>query len=437
MSGCVPSPFEQYESKRAMPSPNTWLPWHELQALRRGLDQAQDAQIMQVVAIVDALEVRGAADEVIADLRPRLAQLRPRRPASFRRLLFMPLDPLIVSAADWQVGSATIPRTALAPLADTVRLAMGSEAEAIDAIIDGKTTKDTLAVNQAASLLWQAAARILPETTLPDTWTEAGLPAAAYPALASNIATLCRQQTTLQALLAEAEIGVALNAEKLCPFFQDASSDDKVLLTMIVALLLAQLPQSWPLLMDTARLLGRDFDKAIRQATDLAIDLLLARLETPGGTEALVVGGMLSEVAAQVRHIAAMLAGPQARLTASDMDQDTRAAILRRLDASCRTRFAAGLDEEFVRPLQQFGGQRDMTLLVRLEEASRALKALVAEASRIGSAETYAALMQQTIAAVKAIGLGGGLRLIDKVRLVEILAGPDEALTMLEPTPAG
>ena len=74
--------------------------------------------------------------------------------------------------------------------------------------------------------------------------------------------------------------------------------------------------------------------------------------------------------------------------------------------------------------------------MMRLEETSRALKELLTEASQVGSSETYDTLLRQTIAAVKAIGPGGGLSLIDKVRLVEILAGSDEALTMLEPSPA-
>ena len=317
-----------------MPSSNAWLPRNELRALCRGLDRAQDAQVIQVVAMVDALDERGVADEVIADLRPRLAQLRPSRPARFRRLLFMPIDPLIVRAADWQADSATIPRTALAPLAETVRAAMGREAEAIDAMIDGQTTRDTATVGQAGILLWQAASRTLAEATRPDGWTDAGLPADAYPALARHVGTLCGQEPTLQALLAEAEIGVPLTPEKLCPIMRDTGSQDPVALTMIVALLLARLPQSRPLLADAARMLGRDFDAAMCRATDAALDLLMARLESPGGTEALVVGSSLSEAGAQVRQITAMLATPQARFTESDSGRERRASILRRLDAS-------------------------------------------------------------------------------------------------------
>jgi hypothetical protein len=404
---------------------NSWLPRPELQALRRGLAQAQDAQIIQVVAMVDALGERGATDDVIADVRPRLAQLRPSRPMRFDRLLFLPLDPLIVPRADWQAGSATIPRTALAPVAEAVRRAMGADAGAIDVMIGGHTTRDTATVAKAGSLLWEAAARNLANAPRPESWTKAGLPAETYPTLARQVAALCGQEATLQALLAEADIGVTLIAEKLCPILRGIGCHDTIALTMIVALLFARLPQSRALLADAARMLGQAFDDAMRGATEAALELLLARLEAAGGTEALVVASRLAEAGAQVRQIAAMLIG-------TDIQTRIRTAILRRLDASCRTRFAAGLDEEFVKPLQRFSDQRDTTGMLRLEEAARALKELMCEARLIGSSEIYDGLLRQTIAAVKAIRPGGALSLVDKVRLVEILAGSGEALTMLE-----
>ena len=75
-------------------------------------------------------------------LRRRLAVLRPPRPLRFVRLLFHPLDPLIVSAGRWRPDQPAIPRTALAPLADCVRGAMPAEASAIEAAINGRTTAD-------------------------------------------------------------------------------------------------------------------------------------------------------------------------------------------------------------------------------------------------------------------------------------------------------
>ena len=65
--------------------------------------------------MVDAMPNRGAADQLIAPLRARLAHLRPPRPLRFARLLFLPLDPLIVPAARWRAAQPAIPRTVIPP----------------------------------------------------------------------------------------------------------------------------------------------------------------------------------------------------------------------------------------------------------------------------------------------------------------------------------
>src|ERR1700682_2240745 len=88
-----------------------------IREVARSLAVARDEQILQVVAMVDAMPNRGAADQLIAPLRGRLALLRPPRPLRFARLLFLPLDPLIVPAGRWRPEQNTIPRNAIPSLA--------------------------------------------------------------------------------------------------------------------------------------------------------------------------------------------------------------------------------------------------------------------------------------------------------------------------------
>ncbi len=95
-----------------------------IREVARGLAAARDAQIMQVLAMVDAMPHRGAADQLIAPLRTRLARLRPPRPLRFARLLFLPLDPLIVPAARWRAEQPTIPRTVIPFLATTIEASL-------------------------------------------------------------------------------------------------------------------------------------------------------------------------------------------------------------------------------------------------------------------------------------------------------------------------
>ena len=117
-------------------------------ALTRMMVDAADSRVIRAVAMADAMISRGPADPspaepFIVPMRQRLTTLRPPQPLRFTRLMFYPLDRLIVPAARWQPGKPAIPRQALMPMARHVRLAMGAEATAIDAGIVGRTTADT------------------------------------------------------------------------------------------------------------------------------------------------------------------------------------------------------------------------------------------------------------------------------------------------------
>jgi hypothetical protein len=70
--------------------------------LVRSMAGASERQLLRIVAAVDGMSARGAADELIAPVRHRLANLRPVRPLRFARLVFLPLDHLIVPAANWK-----------------------------------------------------------------------------------------------------------------------------------------------------------------------------------------------------------------------------------------------------------------------------------------------------------------------------------------------
>jgi hypothetical protein len=159
-----------------------------LRELQHRLAGAQDGLIERIVAMVDALPERGAADRLIAPLRPRLAQLRPARPLRFCRLLFLPLDPLIVPGPKWRPMSLTIPRTVLEPLAVSVLDAMRPDARAaVEAVIAGRTTRDIETVRKAGALLWPAAGRILCAAPASRTWHTTELPVAEHPALARGV----------------------------------------------------------------------------------------------------------------------------------------------------------------------------------------------------------------------------------------------------------
>jgi uncharacterized protein (DUF2267 family) len=126
-----------------------------------------------------------------------------------------------------------------------------------------------------------------------------------------------------------------------------------------------------------------------------------------------------------VRRIASLLR--QLDLTSAKPGRRTQIQTLRqRIDACCRARFSAELDDQVLAPLRDDIRPEPPAL----ESAARALRILETEARAIGGGPAYDRMLQQAAEAVRTSP--GGLDRIGQIRLVEILAGSDAALAMLE-----
>ena len=158
-----------------------------LHDLQQNLASAGDAQIARIVAMVDAIPNRGVADALIAPLRPRLAQLRPARPLSFTRLVFTPIDSLVVPASQWLRGSLAVPRSALAPIAADLRKARPDAAALADVQTAMLTSKDQDALAAAGATLWSQAAVAFGALTPSADWAKTGLSAADHTSIVAAI----------------------------------------------------------------------------------------------------------------------------------------------------------------------------------------------------------------------------------------------------------
>jgi hypothetical protein len=154
-------------------------------ALGDALAAAPDCKLGRIVGMLDGMLERGEADRLLAPLRPRLAQLGPARPLRFPRLLAMPLEGALVSPDAWRGVPSAIPRSALAPLAEAMRTALGEAAEEIEIAGLGHSVAETALVGRLGRRLWPLAGAVaLP---VPAGWEAAGLPRAA----AAPILKLC------------------------------------------------------------------------------------------------------------------------------------------------------------------------------------------------------------------------------------------------------
>ena len=173
-----------------------------LRPVQHALQSASDDQLIRVVGMLDGLAERGSADALIAPTRDRLARLRPARPLAFARLLFAPVDPLLVPGPKWSRGGPGRPPTALLPLATQVRIELGGLATEVDAMIRGGLADDAALVLRAGTRLWPAAAAVLDRVDPPEGWNEAtGLDAADHAAIARCIAGVLSEAVWIHASL--------------------------------------------------------------------------------------------------------------------------------------------------------------------------------------------------------------------------------------------
>jgi hypothetical protein len=401
-----------------------------IKEVSRGLVDAREAQILKVVAMVDAMPDRGAADQLIAPLRPRLAQLRPPRPLRFARLLFLPLDPLIVPPARWRAGRSTIPRSAIPSLAASIASDLGATGRRIAAMIEGHTTQDIDVVTAAGSLLWRAAGELLPESDPPTDWNTTGLGAQVHGPLARQIGALLFQADRLHRWIADAAQGLSPpEIHGVQAVLENVIRRDPDAQPMIIALLLARIPEVAPVLVRVATLLGQRGGTLMRHAGEQAADILLSQLGAPGGTEAHLGGQDLAEAGVTVRRLTALLGALQDEAVSPDR-RDRLIEVRERIKAGCTALFTERLATDLLDPLRACTPQSGPEAGWELETAARGLRALETEARRAGGEKTYDLLLGQAAKAVREITENGGLERVGGLRLMEIVAGPEVALAM-------
>lgn len=400
-----------------------------IRAISRTLMEAADERVLQVVRMIDSMANRGPADDMIAALRPRLARLRPARPLTLDRLLFMVFDPIIVPATRWRPGAAALPRTVLRSLAATVRAGLGDEARAIEVMVKGHTVHDRDVALRAGGVLWPRAGEIIFAAPPPVEWDTTGLSIGLYPPLASVVGALLTEAVALEALLGERDRDP--DSRTAAALLERIGARDPQALPVAIVVAATRAPSLVAAIaqMAAATLVGADF--SLRPALDQAIEALTARLEEDGAVEERIHAVSLTDVGATVRRVSKLLeqlgddSAPAPR-------RERIKAIRRQLDTSCRSRFAEGLTTDFIAPLRSSLGAAGDDPVERLEAAARGLRALEIEARGVGGGETYDRLLRQAAEIVRQTPGADGIGRADRVRLVEILAGPEAALAMLE-----
>ena len=235
--------------------------------------------------MVDALPDRGAADALIAPLRPRLAQLRPARPISFTRLVFTPLNPVIMPMAEWRRSGLGIPRSTLSVLGRALRAELPGFA-GIQA--------DSNTIGVAGLTLWPAAAAALDALAMPPDWFDAtGLVASEFAGMARLVAAVLHEAPSIDRLAGKRQ---PLTDGEIWPVLSRSKARGAAALDTVVCVLLARLPDPARVAALATEAAGGD------RATGRAIDRLAASVS--GATSE---GADLREAAVEASRVVAML----------------------------------------------------------------------------------------------------------------------------------
>jgi len=384
--------------------------------VQRKLTAAADDQVAKVLALVDAMPARGVADALIAPLRPRLAAIAPARPMTATRLLFRPLDHVVVAGVRWRPSMPAVPRTALQTLGSAVLARMGPVLALVQAMIAGHDGREQAVARQAGALLWPAGAAALLALPMPPDWTDAtGLAEACYPALRDSIAVVLRHGTAIGRLT----LGSADAVPVVRAILGTTAAEFPGALGTMLSVLLADAATAGPALAVAVTMPGPAVDGAVDQALDRALNVFTGVLPVIG----------LHAASVQAAHAAALLEAldsPQAR-------PQLRSETLRlrqSADSACRDRLMQALDVDFLPRLASAGTNGSDAEILGLETAARGVRRLSMVGRRFGSGPIYDRILGHaangTCAAANSV-----LTRMERLRVAELLVGVDAALRLL------
>ena len=400
------------------------------QTLRREIVDADDEKISKIIAYVDQVGDAGVNRALLDPLRSRLALLRPVRPLRLARLLFLPLDPLIVSPAVWRAGSLRVPRTALEPLTAAVTAQFGRELASVHAAIEGENTGSLDVIAQAGTLLWPRAADILAKAPAPPEWEQTGLPGAVFAPLARSVAAVLRRAVPLQQLARQAQLGPGNRDDEVVGQILVGLADEPPdAAAMVAQLVLIEAPHAATHL---RRLVSRARDQAesiaLNRAMGLGVDQCLTFLEREANFVRKMGAGSIREATDQARFVANLLQALE-NDPAVAMHRPRVRSLRAQLDKASRLCFAKGMREEIAAPLAALteaatsaDGQR------RLEASARELRGLETIGRHVSDAASYDQHLERMSEAVREAFAAGSISLARACRLVEILSGPEAAI---------
>jgi hypothetical protein len=169
----------------------------ESRALGNMIETASDQALGKIVALVDRIGDAELHGRLLGPSLRRIRHLRPSRPASLMRLLFLPLAGALMDPLQWRRGEGRIPRSALAPLLAGLNVILGPQLDASAVLLRGGSLEDDKLVDRVGRPLWQAAGLAAARMGHDASWSRVGLGQSEFEAITGLAGALWRHAEPL------------------------------------------------------------------------------------------------------------------------------------------------------------------------------------------------------------------------------------------------
>ena len=398
-----------------------------LSRISKRTSMASDSVLQQVVAVLEAVPSRAMLDPIIETARPRLKLLRPPRPITFARILFLPFDGAVVPLKEWSMGSAKLPRPALMPISEAIQTAMGPEAEKISANLGGRSFFDVLQVDSQGRTLWAEAARLAPTLSFPEGLPAAGLDAAQSRQLLELAAGIWRHADGIW----EAKLACfsGPSSELVAAALKGPAEEGEAVFSIALLSLLDRAQSPGSVLATAARLspiASNIADQKLRELQNAPLPILPA--EDP-----VRAAHIAAEYVALLKELESTLS------SRSEARQAVITPLLEKIGEAIKEVTQQIIQRQFLPSLNEPNAKRRAAVVLNIEILARALGRLEEAGRRAGRFEAFDKLQVSHAVKLRSIlnGLdGGGLQRHDVIRIADILLGAEKAMELAAPASA-
>jgi hypothetical protein len=389
----------------------------ETRVMGNMIESASDQALKKIVELVDRLSNSEVHERLLGPSLRRLRRLRPPRPASLRRLLFMPLGGALVDPLLWRRAEGRIPRSALGPLLGSLTQVLGTQIEALSVQLRGGSFENDGLVDRVGRPLWQASGAATQRLRYDASWTREGLGQQDFDSIVSlagalwrhagplwegmrQVAGDCQPEALRAALIGPANEGNFVFAAALDTLLQRASRPSNFvgllndLPTQAVSVV-EEVLNKW-VGITLPELMEEDFATSARLAREVGI-VIAALEELP-------------------------------RITAKT-DAKELVVHRRNLDQFCRTTYREVVSTHVIQAILEMPSD-DAEALIEIEGMARTARSLEDIGRRVGSPKPYEELQEEFRARMEGRDQGegySGMTPMEVARVEEILIGREAA----------